>query len=387
MSVLTPSATAAMARGVYRLREDSIATLAERGQVLGCEDYFSVGEGSRFEGRSGALVWKRLSGFGYVATGHGAWAGDVLIVTRGTAMKLDWLSNFNVGMQLGPGGMPVHAGFHEVWKSFAPVLRDFLRGRNPTRVHCVGHSLGGALATLNADWISSSGVADVHLYTFGAPRAGDGLFARALTRRVGSDHIHRVSHPADPVPMIPLFPFWHLPFGLDGLGIAKTSGALVSIGAHNMEGSYIPGVAGHTWDTLSRGGADDATKVKSWLDQAAEGHGAFIKGSAQLLKMIGKALAWLLSMAGKLILGTIGVAAAGTATVLDQLAWLLARGAQLSKEVAGHVKTLLRAIAGFLGRKMMQVADVTAAFIRWLLELLFSSLRTVADRALSLLAG
>jgi len=387
MNELSPSAAAAIARGAYRLRDDSVSTVRERGQDLGCEEHFNVDDEGRFEGRSGGLAWKSITGFGYVASGKGAWQGDLLVATRGTAMKLDWLSNFNIGLQMGPGGMPVHAGFNEVWKSFAPELRNFLRNRNPTRIHCVGHSLGGALAALNADLLSAGHVADVVLYTFGAPRTGDGLFARSLTQRIGAAQIHRVSHPADPVPMIPLFPFWHLPFGCDGLGIAKTSNALVSVGAHSMASSYIPGVADHGWATLGQGGAaDDERRTKSWLEQAAEGHGGFVMGSAALLTMIGKALRWLLEQAGRLVMGTLGTAITATATVLDQLAWLLARAAQLSKEVGGHVKTLIGAIFGFLGRKAAQAGDVTVAFLRWLLELLFGSLRAVALRALSFLS-
>src|SRR5699024_9322989 len=114
----------------------------------------------------------KLSGFGYIAAGKGAHAGEVLVATRGTATRYDWLSNLNVAMQAGPGGTLVHAGFNEVWKSFAADVSAFLRGRNPSVVHCVGHSLGGALATLTADACSSAGIGELRLYTFGSPRVG-----------------------------------------------------------------------------------------------------------------------------------------------------------------------------------------------------------------------
>jgi triacylglycerol lipase len=39
----------------------------------------------------------------------------------------------------------------------------------------------------------------------------------------------------------------------------------------------------------------------------------------------------------------------------------------------------------FLGRKAVEGAQVTTAFLRWLLELLFTSLRAAAHRALSIL--
>ena len=40
----------------------------------------------------------------------------------------------------------------------------------------------------------------------------------------------------------------------------------------------------------------------------------------------------------------------------------------------------------FLGRKVVGAADVTVAFLRWVLALLFESLRAVALRALALVS-
>ena len=388
MGLLTPSEAAAIARGVYRLREDSVSAVHERGQTLGCEGLFALGDEGRFEARSGALFWQKLSGFGYVASGEGAFAGDLLIANRGTQIRADWLTNLNGALLLGPGGLPVHAGFNEVWKTFAPELRSLLRGRNPTRIHCVGHSLGGALATLNADLLTAGHVADVVVYTFGAPRTGDALFANSLTRRLSPPKIHRVLHPADPVPMIPLFPYWHLPFGHDGMTVAGTSNALISVSAHHMASSYMPGVHGFSWSALGHGGAraDDSQRVKRWLEHAGAGQHGVAMGSASLLAMIGRALRWLLAAAGKLVMGSVGIALTAGATVLDQLAWLLGHAAQLSKDIGSQLKSLIGAIFSFLGRKMVGAADVTVAFLRWVLALLFESLRAVALRALALVS-
>ena len=295
---------------------------------------------------------------------------------------VDWLTDGNIGIQRGPGGMPVHAGFNETWKSYAPVVRAFLRGRNPTRIHCVGHSLGGALAMLNADFITAERIAEVRLYTFGAPRTGDGLFANQLTRRVGKDNIYRVSNPVDPVPMIPLFPFWHLPFGEEGLQIGRTSNMPISFAGHKMAASYVPGVAGKSWTNLRVAGPSEQA-VKGWLEQAADGQGGFVMGSARLLDMIGRALAWMLKAAGTVVKGTLGVGLAGAFTVLDQIAWLLTKAAQLSAEVGRGLTTLIGMIFSFLGRKAVEGVQVTTAFLRWLLATLFATLRAAAHRALS----
>jgi len=245
MPILSPEQAAEIARGVYDLRTQSVADALKTG--IGTDGMFAVEDGKGLKSTTGALMFRPLTNFGYLARGIGTFKDEVLIATRGTDIPADWVTDLNIGMQIGPSKLPVHAGFNETWKGFLADLRTFFQSHHPTRIHCVGHSLGGALAALNADYCSSQGIAKVELYTFGAPRAGDGVFARSLTQRLGQDSIRRVSHPADPVPMIPLFPFWHLPFAKPGLRIAKTSNWPVSFNAHRMQGSYIPGVARQSW--------------------------------------------------------------------------------------------------------------------------------------------
>ncbi len=72
-------------------------------------------------------------------------------------------------------------------------------------IHCVGHSLGGALATLAANWLKSFPEvnAKVHLYTFGAPRVGGKSFSMNATQRL--DSIFRCVNGADPVPKVPVY--------------------------------------------------------------------------------------------------------------------------------------------------------------------------------------
>lgn len=390
MAPLSPAQAASIAGGVYALREHTVADATADGQTLGCEGLFDVGSAARFEGYSGGLAWKKLSGFGYVAEGVGSLAGDVLIATRGTQGKkweADWISNYNIAMQLGPGGLPVHAGFHEVWKTFRQDLTDFLsrRKRPPRLLHCVGHSLGGALATLAADHVTHQHHCAVALYTFGAPRVGDAFFSRSLTGRVEKDLFFRVFHPSDPVPMIPLFPFFHMPFGGAGIQVTNTLGGLINSDAHAMEDSYAKAVGTQTWDTLRRDAAqraDQASQVKGWLEQSAQGSGSFVMGSARLLDMIGRALAWMAAQAGKLVVAGISIQVVNAFTALDQLAWLLTQAAHLQQEMRSYLRRLVGAILGFLGRKVTQAGEVTAAFLRWVLALLFSTLRNAAQRAM-----
>jgi hypothetical protein len=71
-------------------------------------------------------------------------------------------------------------------------------------------------------------------------------------------------------------------------------------------------------------------------------------------------------------------------TVLDQLAWLLSKGAELSIEVSSYVSAIITAIFRFLGRTATAGASLTVSFIRWVLGLLFKALVAVANRAFML---
>ena len=63
-------------------------------------------------------------------------------------------------------------------------------------IFVTGHSLGGALATLGAAYLSGWGLAAC--YTFGAPRVGNKEFSSSL-----QTPIYRVVNPLDTVPHIP----------------------------------------------------------------------------------------------------------------------------------------------------------------------------------------
>lgn len=119
---------------------------------------------------------------------------DLTIVAfRGTDEARDWATNLHaVTSSWKPGGR-AHRGFKQAWYSLAPELRDRLRPLPPRRLLC-GHSLGGALALLEA---SAHGCEA--LYTFGSPRPG----TDALVTTVKAPHFRVVNH-HDPVPELPL---------------------------------------------------------------------------------------------------------------------------------------------------------------------------------------
>jgi hypothetical protein len=408
MNLLPPAKAAELAEGVYGVNQNPLASAEARSLLLNCEPEFSLqwprGGGASpfarsasgalpggvglldqgFGGRLGEAFSPVASDFGYVAMGNGDWAGHMVIVTRGTmgamGTSADWISNYNVGLQPGPGGRLVHAGFNTIWAGFNSFVRDAVTAYAPRHIHCVGHSLGGALANLNALMLARGGQ-DVALYSFGAPRVGALDFATELTARL-SGRAKRVYHPADPVPMIPLLPFLHAPLN-GGIRLAVPAGSLIDADAHNMRNSYRALVGRQDWGTL-----ENATtllgdfQIDSWLQRAARQRGGVIMRSAALLERIAAGLARLIARAAIYVIGS-GLSAAVTATLtsLDFIAWLLARAAALADELREQITGLVNAIFGFLGRVGDSIVRLTQRALRWVLNLLYDHLSSVARRA------
>ncbi|MEI6486446.1 MAG: lipase family protein [Sphingomonadales bacterium] len=330
------------------------------------------------------------SDFGYIATGEGEWQRHMVIVTRGTMgpetskISPDWLTNYNIGMDRGPGGHKVHAGFHRVWAQFRDFVDAAVATYKPELIHCVGHSLGGALATLNAVHVAQSTGRPVALYTFGAPRVGALPFATEASWRL-SGRLKRVYHPADPVPMIPLLPFLHAPLS-SGIRLPNEDKGIMDGSAHNMTNSYRRLVS--RFDDW--GGLENANvvvndfQIELWLRMAAKGgNGGFLMRSTALLETIGHALSLVVARAAFYVLGS-GISAAATSmlTSLDYLAWLLERGAEMVDTLREQLTGLVNAIFGYLGRIANSAADLSRKALRWVLDLLFSMLASAARVAI-----
>lgn len=406
MRLLDPDQAARLARAVYQINEVSMLseTTEIRASAVECEPEFTIsaprsansgmGGGSDhpfMSSSSGGLpggfgraigatldVFRPVeSDFGYVAMGRGDWAKHMIVVTRGTMgpnkFSPDWISNYNVGVQLGHGGAPVHAGFNRIWSRFSGFVNSAVEQYTPDYVHCVGHSLGGALASLNALMLSAQH--DVALYTFGAPRVGTQQFANRITRHVGN-RAKRVYHPADPVPMIPLLPFLHAPLA-GGIRLEASSGALIDADMHLM-GSYVPKVRGKSWEQLELANSFDGDyQIDRWLVGAARSTVGNLLGSAPLLERIAAGLARLVARA----VTALGAAITTGLTTLDFLAWILARGAEALANFAQELAGLVNAIFGFLGRVSGSLATLSQTALRWLLGMLYNFLANMARNA------
>ncbi len=145
-------------------------------------------------------------------------SGRRLIVLRGTLKPIEWLRNMQARLKPFPlrtlpirAPANVHAGFRQIFASlelvakgrrqnFVRALAELTSGR---KVTFIGHSLGGALATLSgveAARVQPEDAVAMRIVTFASPRVGDPGFAK-LAKAVG--RIDRVCNVVDIVPAVP----------------------------------------------------------------------------------------------------------------------------------------------------------------------------------------
>lgn len=94
-----------------------------------------------------------------------------------------------------------HRGFHEAFVSTKKFISDYMNPFHSSDQTIIvsGHSLGGAIAVLVAEWIRREFSNDVQLYTYGAPRVGDATFVREAKDLTH----HRIVNHFDPIPGVP----------------------------------------------------------------------------------------------------------------------------------------------------------------------------------------
>ena len=311
----------------------------------------------------GPGVLKSRTAFCFVARGKNQYQGHLFIVFRGTTMSYagDWLSNANNTFGKSAANSTVHDGFSKIFKSIQADLEakvtQSLTGIHT--VHCIGHSLGGALATLCAEYIICKRAAlQVYLYSFGAPRPGLPDFGWKLTTKLNASHIKRVYHRTDPVPLVPYWPFIQVPYGPNAWKNhdheLPSAGEFPHPAWHRME-HYIKSVEGSTWQNLAAKThvVDPEFVAKQWLNQ--KGVFAFTPTNCRKLNI---ALNFVLSLLAR--------AAATKATIfayrvnqkvdsyysaVDNIAKTLSRGIVIADLVSEWVFKLLVRMMSMLGMK------------------------------------
>lgn len=117
----------------------------------------------------------------------------------GTASWRDCLTDAKIRKAKSGAGQ-LHRGFCAA----AGSVYDGILAALPksARVVVSGHSLGGAVATIIADWLLSGGYQVETVITFGSPRVGNRAWARTYNRLL-AERTYRIVNAGDPVPHVP----------------------------------------------------------------------------------------------------------------------------------------------------------------------------------------
>ncbi|XP_044497373.1 phospholipase A1-IIgamma-like [Mangifera indica] len=260
------------------------------------------------------IVKDQSSWIGYiaVATDEGKAAlgrRDILISWRGTLLSGEWLKDVNWPLTSASnllGDTPhnphphVHQGFHSLYTSSNPksqynkfsardqVLRAVRKLVDKYKdeemsITITGHSLGSALATLNAVDIVSGGynkptgsdkACMVTAFVFASPKVGDKGFKTAFNK-LSNLHLLHIRNINDIVPKLPFIFYFkvgkQLKFDTTKSTYVKADNAKEIGALHNLE-NYLHGIAG----TMSEGSGKFELIVKRDI--------ALVNKGADLLK-------------------------------------------------------------------------------------------------------
>lgn len=195
---------------------------------------------------------------------------DVVIVIKGTWELEDWQTNVQLWQEAYGEGGQVHAGFKTAALALMAMLTPALRQSAEDRAKplwLTGHSSGGAIAVLLAHAFHLLNIDVAGVYTYGAPKVGDSVYARSYPLRT---RLHAYKTAGDIVPALPASHYqlhdWTLryteyvhivePEQLMGIIHSPAPGVLDTVGKppplqgiaalaiantpHSLTGAYIP---------------------------------------------------------------------------------------------------------------------------------------------------
>lgn len=376
MPTLPPNRAAELASGVYAVLDNDLLTRF----LKSTKDIFSLG--MVIEGKTGAQLISTSSAFAVCAVGTNQYKNDLFIIFRGTTGQgygADIITDLRIGIRTTNGGHLVHSGFAHCFESMQGKVSRFISSHSHCRtIHVIGHSLGGAVANLAADWASRNTTKEVKLYTFGSPRVSFGNigFASSLTNRLGRNNIFRVYHGTDPVTMIPVFPYWHAPTNSNGLYL-PFGGVVMNLSAHKML-NYIRSVARcQNWQRfpLPPSISVSKTSIRQWLDSD-------IPSSARDSSVWEK-LNYALSYVVQAVIGTVQIGAVAGLTIADQIAMVFHKGIKKGAEIAAWILSIMRRVMRLLGMKIVKTAEeLSASLMRLVLNRLTGKLAQTVKRAI-----
>lgn len=381
--MLTPTQAATLAQQVYDAKNSiSVSEAFLQAGLSGV----SIASSQLISGRTGGNLIKKKRIFAMSGSFTKSNRKHLVVVFRGTIVELrhlhDLLTNANTGMTVGSTTSRVHAGFHQVFESLKEDLTRIMGSTSDhPYVHFIGHSLGGAVATLAADWVKAThSIRHVKLYTFGAPRPGVELFAKRLTQRLSHFDQYRLFHQTDPVPTVPIFPFVHAP--MPGHGYEVPSRHLPLFKAHSIT-NYQRSVEGKGWHALnvSPPTMTRPDMIKHWLRSTKQWNLV----DAISAKWLERALAWTISQGVNKGITKVNTFLFDGSTVIDTLARVCRDGIKtehLRDEKDMWFTLLVKRIAGAVGVRIKEeLKDITLKTVRYVLGVMMQRLGEIVRKS------
>ena len=322
------------------------------------------------------------SGFGYTLTFKAQEKKHVVVAVRGTRPEMgsaDLLTDaYGSLTTFGSVGI-VHRGFKQCFESMLPgVERDRALMASADVVHFVGHSLGGAVATLLA--AHYKGVAkSVKLYSFGSPRVGAFPTHTSIERLIGPENIFRVAHDLDVISLVGPYPYVHVNGSPRGPGFMTLKSPFnLGLDNHDMM-AYIDTVGRRSWSQLVTASEqvnhDESILARALLHGGGDDPGWVRRGCATTLT-------WLLKLFS-IRLKMMTTKAVLALTAVDLLAELVCTGAHKLLKLGEDIMYLMRMTAKWANITIAKGASFTASIIKAILDRMLATLRSMAMTALT----
>ncbi|WP_236701259.1 lipase family protein [Thalassomonas viridans] len=333
-------------------------------------------------GTSGGIMahyQQKSTGFALIGKGQSSfYSKDYVIAFRGTVSRSDISTDIRATGSVGDNGSTVHAGFNTLFHTMKGELYAYFNHvRELSTIHCVGHSLGGALASLAADWFKYNFRHDIKLYTFGAPKVGYSNFALKTTNTLKQENIYRCCNGSDPIPMVPVWPFVHAPY--NGYEYSFAAGAIMNPFAHKLS-RYEKNAKSESWDDYPRKRSFNSynrVRLKpenSW--QASPTMYWYVRLSEALVTLIRDVRIGLLN--------SIQSGIANGLNLYDQIAMVLSDVSFATPSFNIQINGLLAHMLVFSGLAAVKITELSYEFIRWIFQKTLAVLNRVARQALSL---
>lgn len=333
-------------------------------------------------GTSGGFVAKarnQQTGFALVGQGKSQeYKNDIVIAVRGTnfASLNDLSTDARASTSSTERGALVHAGFNSVFESMKTELSKYINlvPANAT-LHCVGHSLGGAIATLIADWAKQR-LANVKLYSIGAPKVGFADFALKSTNSLGQENIFRCTKGCDPVPMVPVWPFVHAPY--NGYEYRVDNSGFVNPIKHRVK-YYMQDMKSNDWHSYQRKVSFNSHK-RVTLDARLSHQ---VSRDLFWMNRLSEALLTLLRQLGNGVAARIQSGISNGLNFYDQIAMVLSDVTLHNATFTGQLNGLLAHMLVFAGHASHKVKTLSYDFIKWVFEQTIKTVNRLAREALN----